>query len=198
MDTQLVKTHYFPDELWDIIKSYLRKDYIGDIMRKLPMTFLNKFCLSFANIRVRSVEDTSLSTEVRKKRVIRQIMKCHYNKYPILGQLRREIDNMPKRKGSEEIDWVACGHTVGTMVRWWDEVREPNGTTRYGQFFGRIIKLNKCSIKVQAYEYGRINDLITLLPQTLHTKLIKRRLSPRHIHHNETVRNEWNLPTIQD
>ncbi len=197
MTTQLVKTHYFPDELWDIIKSYLRKDYIGDdIMRKLPMTFLGKFLLSFGNIRVRSLENTSLSTEVRKKRVIREIMKCHYRKRPILTQLRREIANMPVRKGTEAIDWT--GHEVGKMVRWWDECRQPDGSTRYGQFFGRIIKHNKCSIKVQAYEYGRINDFVTLFPQMLHTKLIKHHLSPRHIHHNETVQNEWNLPENHD
>ena len=194
MTTQLVKTHYFCDELWDIIKSYLRKDYIGDRMRKLPMTFLGKFCLRFANTRVMCLANTSLDTEVRKKAVIRALMKYHYRKQSILKPLLREIENIPKRKVPDPIDWNASGHVVGRMVRWWDECRMPEGNTQYQMFVGRIIKINKCSIKVQAYEYGRINDFVTLFPQMLHTKLIKRRLSRHHIHSNETVQNEWNLP----
>ena len=190
----------FCDDVWDEIKSYLRKnDGLELLLRKQSLSFMDRFLMSVCNTNVRILNDTGYILSYRKKMAVRAIMKYHYKKRSVLKEFKRLE---PPRKEPKVQDW--SGHEVGKMVRTnTTERTRADGSRIYGYSYGRIIKNTGKSVTIEYYDhlrndqYFRQNQTlgyanIILLPFTRERINIKRPLMPFNIHHDETIVNMWN------
>jgi hypothetical protein len=189
----------FCDELWDEIKTYLRKnDGLEPLLRKQSLRFLDTFLTSVCNKYIRRLNDTDYILSYRKDLAVRAIMKHHYRKWSVLERFKQLA---PPPKEPKVQDW--SGHDVGKMVRTNTIQRtRADGSRIYGYSYGRIIKNTGKSVTIEYYDhlvqdqYFRQNQthgnaLVRLLPFTREKINIKRPLCPYNIHHDETTYNLW-------
>lgn len=189
----------FCDELWDEIKTYLRKnDGLEPLLRKQSLRFLDTFLTSVCNKYISRLNDTDYVLSYRKDLAVSAIMKHHYRKWSVLERFKQLA---PPPKEPKVQDW--SGHDVGKMVRTntIDRTRA-DGSRIYGYSYGRIIKNTGKSVTIEFYDhlvqdqYFRQNQtlgnaVVILLPFQREKINIKRPLCPYNIHHDETIYNMW-------